>query len=241
MLRRNINVSSGLCNGAIGTVKVIDKNQMGFITLLKILFDGHDEFTDIERFNAQYEFKKSVYCKREQFPICLAWAITIHKSQGLTILLILIDLGKSIFEAGMAYVGLSRATELKNIHIIKLDPTVLYCNNRAVNEYNRLRRKYLNKDSLCDNPNTLPDKYKNAVFNNVKNKILKKSVINIITEDSIQPPVEEESEPAKKRKRKEQYHQENILKLRNSGTNSCYANSCVQSLISASKYLIPQV
>ena len=80
-----------------------------------------------------------------------------------------------------------------------------------MNEYNRLRRKYLNKDSLCDNPNTLPDKYKNAVFNNVKNKILKKSVINIITEDSIQPTVEEESEPAKKRKRKEQYDQENSL------------------------------
>jgi len=98
---KEINVSSGLCNGAVGTVKVIVKNQMGFITLLKILFDGHDEYTYIERFNAQYKFKKSVYCKREQFPICLAWAITIHKSQGITILLILIDLGKSIFEAGM--------------------------------------------------------------------------------------------------------------------------------------------
>ena len=174
MLRRNIDVTIGLCNGAIGTVKAIVKNQMGFVVSIKILFDGHEELTDVERFKAQYELRKNIYCRREQFAICLAWAITIHKSQGLTIFFLIIDLGRSVFESGMAYVGLSRATELKNINIVSLDPTVLYCNNRAVMEYNRLRQTYLKKDKLCENPNSLPEKYRNAVLNNIKEKIAQK-------------------------------------------------------------------
>ena len=233
MLRRNVNVSSGLCNGAIGTVKAIIKNEFGFITSIKILFDLHDEITPLERFQVQYEFKKNVYCKRQQFPICLAWAITIHKSQGLTILFLIIDLGKSIFEAGMAYVGLSRAKELKNINIIRLDPTVIYCNNRAVSEYNRLRRKFLNKEKLCENPNTLPEKYKNAVQNKIKEKLIQKEIKTQNTERI------EKCEPPAKKKCKIDLSVK-ILKLDN-GTNSCYSNAAVQCLISCRTFLLPEV
>lgn len=253
MLRRNINIGSGLCNGAIGTVKVIVKNQMGFITKIKILFDEHEELTEIERFKAQYEYKKNIFCNREQFPICLAWAITIHKSQGLTILSLIIDLSKAVFEPGMAYVGLSRGKELKYIYIVRLDPSILYCNTRAVNEYNRLRKKFLNVEELCEHPNKLPDIYKNQVFNNIKNRILKKAVDCLNKDQSFEELVKNnkktinklnsfnsDDEPqAKKIKRNES--SSNTLKLRNKGTNSCYANSAVQSLKGCSAYLLPQV
>jgi len=51
----------------------------------------------------------------EQYPIKLAWAITIHKSQGQTFDNIVIDLGSGAFTHGQVYVGLSRCTSLKGI------------------------------------------------------------------------------------------------------------------------------
>ena len=50
-------------------------------------------------------------------PIKLAWAITIHSAQGMTIDALEVDLGSDIFAFGQAYTGLSRATSLKNVRI----------------------------------------------------------------------------------------------------------------------------
>ena len=53
----------------------------------------------------------------EQFPIKLAWAITIHKSQGKTFDSIIIDLGRGAFEHGQTYVALSRCRTLEGIYL----------------------------------------------------------------------------------------------------------------------------
>ena len=50
-------------------------------------------------------------------PIKLAWAITIHSAQGMTIDALEVDLGRDIFAYGQAYTGLSRATSLSNVRI----------------------------------------------------------------------------------------------------------------------------
>jgi hypothetical protein len=60
------------------------------------------------------------------------------------------DLGKSIFESGMSYVELSRAVELyklENIYFSNFIPGKLFCNELAINEYNRLyiKNKLLNE------------------------------------------------------------------------------------------------
>ena len=64
-------------------------------------------------------------------PLKLAWAITIHSSQGMTIDALEVDLGKDVFAFGQAYTGLSRAKSLDSVKItsvlatsFKTSPTV---------------------------------------------------------------------------------------------------------------------
>jgi len=60
-------------------------------------------------------------------PLQLAWAISIHRSQGATLDALEVDLGPSVFEAGQAYVAISRARDLASVHITRLDPRAFRC------------------------------------------------------------------------------------------------------------------
>lgn len=68
----------------------------------------------------------------KQYPLKLAWAITIHKSQGLTFDSIYLDIGRGAFAPGQTYVALSRCRTLNGVHL-KKDITVrdVYCDPRV--------------------------------------------------------------------------------------------------------------
>ena len=108
-------------NGTLGVVIYIDEGE-GIITVVDE--DGHEY--DVEREvweNMRYTFNEKEQKIEEemlgsfiQFPLRLAWAITVHKSQGLTFRHVKIDFsGGGAFAGGQTYVALSRCTSLEGI------------------------------------------------------------------------------------------------------------------------------
>ena len=77
---------------------------------------------------------------RSAFPLVQCWACTIHKVQGMTLQNIVVDIGSSIFEPGMAYVTLSRVTSLHGLHIIQFNPKSFTPRDDVLEEYSRLRQ-----------------------------------------------------------------------------------------------------
>jgi ATP-dependent DNA helicase PIF1 len=68
-----------------------------------------------------------------QFPLTLAWAITIHKSQGKTLERVIIDLGSGAFAAGQLYVALSRCKTLTGIALKQaVTPSDIRCDMQVV-------------------------------------------------------------------------------------------------------------
>lgn len=86
------------------------------------------------------QMEERIVSQYTQYPISLAYAITIHKSQGKTFKKITVDIGNGAFASGQIYVALSRCTSLEGIVLnsqirqrdIMIDPRIVeYYNNRG--------------------------------------------------------------------------------------------------------------
>jgi hypothetical protein len=112
-------------NGSLGEVIEFHEEDEETQECIIIRFDkGNQEFvTQYTWENALYELGKAGGVERnvkgtcKQYPIKLAWAVTIHKSQGLTFDKVRIDLGSGAFASGQLYVALSRCRTLTGIQL----------------------------------------------------------------------------------------------------------------------------
>ena len=141
MLIYNIDVSDLLSNGTIGTVVGVTEGNDGVITAVIVKFDNpeagkqarsrnpimakkYPEGTIVKKMETEYSLARhqgliSTTAKLIQFPLVLAWAVTVHKFQGQTVKApqkVVVDL-KSVFEAAQAYVMASRVQELEQLYI----------------------------------------------------------------------------------------------------------------------------
>ena len=89
--------------------------------------------------------KKSFQATRAQFPLTLAWVVTIHKCEGLTLSEIVIDMthAKGKFRPGEAYVAFSRVRTLQKLHIINYTQRQICVSEHVEKEMKRLRKNIL--------------------------------------------------------------------------------------------------
>ena len=125
MLLKNSHAHEGLCNGSRGVVREV------YDDLIVCEFENaRGQFVEAaivrEDFSIQMKDDQNVtrtVANRHQFPLRLAYAITIHKCQGMTLDKVEMSL-KNVFEHGQAYVALSRASSLKGLKVRDWNPLV---------------------------------------------------------------------------------------------------------------------
>ena len=147
MLHKNLDVTNKLVNGSMGTLVGVVYDKYEVIRLLKVKFDNHDNVINVERDLRKIQIYSNAFLYRKQFPLTIAYAMTIHKSQGLSLKCVLADLGKSVFSPGMSYVCLSRVTSLDGLHLLNFNPTKVKATTSALKECIRLRGKAFNEKS----------------------------------------------------------------------------------------------
>lgn len=135
MLMVNFSVTSGLVNAAMGTITHISKNLTvhGLPKFISIKFDHPQVGQNLSERNCFIQsvqkggsvslcpYKERIMMDRKeyvrhQYPLQLCWAITIHKTQGMTRDVIGVQFN-GIFRSGMAYVALSRVTTLDGLYL----------------------------------------------------------------------------------------------------------------------------
>jgi len=130
MLTSNLDIDSGLVNGSRGVVIEFIEDYP------KVKFTNDVELV-ITYESRNMEENGEVLLTACQIPLIIAYALTIHKSQGATLDCIEIDLSR-IFEYGQGYVALSRVKTIEGLYITNIDYTKLVAHPKAVQFY----RKY---------------------------------------------------------------------------------------------------
>jgi len=146
MLLANLDVANGLANGCTGTVLEFDDETGEPL----VDFDNRPSAPRhigpyTWRFEGELEWKGTY----EQLPLVLAWATSIHKSQGLTLKTIVMDGSpRACFAAGMAYVGPSRTTTLDGLHYSAFSSAAIFTDAEVL--------RFYTQSSMGANRHTLP-------------------------------------------------------------------------------------
>lgn len=133
MLLKNLDVKKGLANGSCGTIKQLTKGS------IDILFDNG---VRINLLPVEFEYIKEgrTKIKRTQYPLRLAYGITVHKSQGMTFDRLVVNFNR-IFDYGQAYVALSRTKSLEGLIIKGFDHNKIVANREVVDFYRNLEQR----------------------------------------------------------------------------------------------------
>ena len=191
MLIFNVDVSDLLCNGAMGNLVGVENFKDGSLDKVIVKFDNskagkesrknhpnyakkYPEGTVIKKMEYEYMLSRKANtvigssAKLIQYPLILAYAVTVHKIQGQTIerpWKCVVDL-MSVFEGAQAYVMLSRVKELDQIFILgELPENKIYPIPKALDEMKRLEAVSINNNPTMWDREQTPEETKISFLN----------------------------------------------------------------------------
>ncbi len=130
-------------NGSRGLVQHLRQHAHGEISSIVVKLDTGETVEVQQEEWERVDGDQRVIATMAHFPIRLGWALTIHKSQGLTLDNVEIDLSSG-FACGQAYVALSRLRSLEGLSLtIPIDPSIVRAEPRIVEFYDKARVKSL--------------------------------------------------------------------------------------------------
>ncbi|KAK3923890.1 ATP-dependent DNA helicase [Frankliniella fusca] len=214
MVTYNVDTEDGICNGATGTLKQINYgiNHKGEKKPLRVWIEFDDKsvgkiarkkltsliannkipntWTPLDPIALTIKTRKtsSLKVNRKQFPLTLAHALTVHKSQGQSLKQVVVHLGKRRMSREQLYVACSRATSLRGLFIIGTfkEPTPIPKTSHLRTEMKRWKNhKVVPKfKKLTEDNNQLKIMYHNHKPQGVSIYV-KKGLKNIITADTL--------------------------------------------------------
>ena len=141
----NLDMNNSICNGSQGTVTdIIETN--GSIAPVVLFANG------VTKTIVQHYWQSEDYPSIAigQYPLCLAWALTIHKIQGATLDMAEIDIGQSIFEYGQTYVALSRVQSLHGLYLSEFQPQKIRANPIVQQFYSNFPKNEMNMNEFIE-------------------------------------------------------------------------------------------
>ena len=161
MATANLDIENGIVNGSMGEVVGYDSTTGRFNIVKprvrfynKLTGNHHEIVVPMRWWQDPGDFKTLAI---GQFPLRLAYAITIHKSQGASLDMVQIDAGSRVFGDGMTYVALSRMRTPNGLYLMRFDPSKIKANRDVIQYYRSIPNvTYI---MVCDDTDTdTPDK-----------------------------------------------------------------------------------
>jgi ATP-dependent exoDNAse (exonuclease V) alpha subunit len=142
MMLKNTLAKEGIINGSLGVIKSFTSSGMPVVAFAngKTVTIEKEEWL-VEEYNDE-KMMIEVKARVSQIPLMLAWAITVHKSQGMTLDAALCDLDGA-FAEGQIYVALSRVKSIEGLFLQSFNPKYIKINPKVVEFYKQLEIKNL--------------------------------------------------------------------------------------------------
>tara|TARA_B110000285_G_scaffold232818_1_gene304900 strand:- start:4842 stop:6416 length:1575 start_codon:yes stop_codon:yes gene_type:complete len=145
----NLDMDNSICNGSQGIITAIKELANGtFLPVVKFA-------NGIEKTISLHYWQSEEYPTLAigQYPLSLAWALTIHKIQGATLNMAEMDIGQSIFEYGQTYVALSRIRSLDGLYLSDFNSKKIGANPKVREFYDTISKNIIpieTQDSVID-------------------------------------------------------------------------------------------
>lgn len=135
----NLDMDNSICNGSQGIITDIKELDNGmFLPIVKFM-------NGIEKIISLHYWQSEEYPTLAigQYPLSLAWALTIHKIQGATLNMAEMDIGQSIFEYGQTYVALSRIRSLNGLYLSAFNSKKIGANPKVKDFYDIISKNII--------------------------------------------------------------------------------------------------